>query len=523
MSIRPFPVLADAPDADKLREEARRRDVWFRLSGFFGALACALSFAAFDFSTPLIPIALIVIFMLPVLTWNVPRLMYLFLLPAVCLIELGDSGNPDEFFGKIPLFWNINTAVQMYTHSDFKAVPFSLLEFLFILAGSLSFVKAVFNRSLGFEIGTLLKPILIYEFFVFCSFGHGIMTGGDFKISLQETRAQFYFLFAYLVAAHQVRTREQVNKSLWIFAICVAIKGATYVFRYFVTLRGLQIPDQGVGSHEEAFFFGAYTVLLIVLPLCGVEKKLQKAMWLMLPLVIVGNMVTNRRAGTAGLAVSLVMLFPAAWVCFPLRRKIIVTSALSIIVAFSIYYPIFRNKTGMFSLPARAFKTQFEPDSNSERDRSSNDYREAENACLMATIKESTTTTLFGYGYGKRMKHVANIVDLTKLYEWWDILPHNQILWIWMRTGLCGFLAFWMLIGAIHFEIGKVLRRPKSDAHDKAIAMFVLIILANLIMFGMLDLQLSNYRDMLFAGLFVGILGGYLARKRQNDPEAEKL
>jgi hypothetical protein len=520
MSIRPFPILADAPDTLKLRDEAKRRDVWFRLAGFFGALACALSFIAFDYASPLIPIALILVMLLPVLTWNIPRLMYLFLLPAVCLIELGDSGNPDEIFGKIPLFWNINTAIQIYTRADFKALPISLLELLFLLAASLSFVKAVFHKSVGFQVGTLLKPILIYEFFVLISWVNGIMTGGDFKISLQETRAQFYFLFSYLIAAHQVRTREQINKSLWVFAFCVAIKGATYVFRYFVTLRGLQIPDQGVGSHEEAFFFGAYTVLLIVLPLCGVEKKLQKAMWLMLPLVIVGNMVTNRRAGTAGLTVALIMLFPAAWLCFPQRRKVIVTTALTFMIAFSIYYPIFRNKTGMFSLPARAFKTQFEPDTNNERDRSSNDYREAENACLMATIKQSTTTTLFGFGYGKRMLHVAQIADITKLYEWWDILPHNQILWIWMRTGLCGFLAFWMMIGSIHFEIGKVLRRPKSDAHDKAIAMFVLIILANLIMFGMLDLQLSNYRDMILSGLFVGILGGYLARKREGDEEA---
>jgi hypothetical protein len=518
MSVRPFPVLADAPDAVRLRDEAKRRDIWFRLSGFFAALACALSFAAFDFASPLVPIALILALLLPILAWNVPRLTFLFLLPAVCLVELGDSGNPDEIFGKIPLFWNINTAVQVYTKANFKGIPFSLLEFLLILAASLSFIKAVFNKSVGFQAGTLFKPILVYEFFVLCAWAHGIMTGGDFKISLQETRAQFYFLFAYLIAAHQVRTREQVNKSLWVFALCVALKGAVYVFRYFVTLRGLQIPDQGVGSHEEAFFFGAYTVLLIVLPLCGVEKKLQKAMWLMLPLVIIGNMVTNRRAGTAGLAVSLLMLFPAAWVALPQRRKLIVTTALSFIVGFAIYYPIFRNKTGMLSLPARAFKTQFEPETNSERDRSSNDYREAENACLMATIKDSTATTLFGFGYGKRMKHVANIVDLTKLYEWWDILPHNQILWIWMRTGLCGFIAFWLMIAAIHFEIGRVLRREKSDTHDKAIAMFVLIILANLIMFGMLDLQLSNYRDMLFSGLFVGVLGGYLARKREGEP-----
>jgi hypothetical protein len=519
MSTRPFPVLADAPDARKLRDEAQRRDVWFRMAGLFGALACALSFAAFDFASPMVPLVLVLVVLLPVLVWNLPRLPYQFLLPAVCLIELGDSGNPDEFFGKIPLFWNINTAIQMYAHVDFKGIPFSLLEFLLILAAALSFVKAVFNRNMNFDVGTLIKPIIIYELFVLASWIHGIMTGGDFKISLQETRAQFYFLFAYLIAAHQIRTREQVNKSLWIFVLCVALKGAVYVFRKFVTLASLPIPDQGVGSHEEAFFFGAYTALLIVLPLCGVEKKLQKVMWWLLPLVVIGNMTTNRRAGTAGLAVSLMMLFPAAWVCLPNRRKLIMTTALSFIIGFSIYYPIFRNKDGMFALPARAFKTQFEPEANTERDRSSNDYREAENACLMATIKESTATTLFGFGYGKRMMHVANIVDLTKLYEWWDILPHNQILWIWMRTGLCGFISFWLMIASVHFDIGKVLRFKNSDTHDKAIAMFVLVILANLLMFGMLDLQLSNYRDMLFSGLFVGILGGYLSRKRGSTDE----
>ena len=518
MSIYATPSPVASPDAGHFRAEVRKRDRQFRIGGALLAVLCATSFAALDFVSPLVPLVLVACLLVPVLVWNLPRLPYEFLLPAVCLVELGDSGNPDELFGKIPLFWNVNTIFQFYAQIDFKAIPFSLLEFLLILTGVLSFVKAVFYRSLRFEVGTLFKPILVYIVFVAAGWVNGIATGGDFKISLQEVRSQFYFLIAYLIASHLVRTRKQISGSLWVFALCVALKGAIYVFRKFVTLAGQEIPDQGVGSHEEAFFFGAYTVLLIVLPLASIEPKLQRWMWLFLPLVVVGNMVTNRRAGTAGLVVSLLLLFPSAWVCLPDRRKLIATVALVLSGISLVYYPLYKNKTGLLSVPARAAKTQFEPDSISERDRSSNDYREAENACIMGTIKISPLTTLIGFGYGKRMLHVASIADITKLYEWWDILPHNQILWVWMRVGSLGFLAFWLMIGSILFEIGRVLRWKNAEPYDKAIAMFVLIILANLLMFGMLDLQLSNYRDMLFSGLWVGILGGYLSRRRAENP-----
>ena len=37
--------------------------------------------------------------------------------------------------------------------------------------------------------------------------------------------------------------------------------------------------------------------------------------------------------------------------------------------------------------------------------------------------------------------------------------------------------------------------------------MIGLLVTAMLIVFGLLDLQLSNFRDVLFAGLWVGVLG----------------
>ncbi len=499
-------ALHNPPSADDYVRSARRRARIFLVGGLAFALLVGGTFAAFAADYPFLPLALLVVLLTPVLLWRFPRLALYITLAAACLFELGIVTDPngipypDSLTDRVPLFWNVNTIFQVYAHTDFKGIPLNLFEVFILIAGACSVVRAVYTRTTNLRGGPLLLPIGVYTGFVLLGWMNGVLTGGDFKISLQEVRSQLYFGLAYLMAVNIVRTRRDLRAVIGITVGCIGVKALLLSFRRFVTLHGQPLPDQGVGVHEEAFFFDAFALLLLTLVLCKALPRLRRWMWVLLPFVEIANLALNRRAATAAMLIVVPILLAAAYQALPERRRGILTFAVCLTVGFSIYYPLFKNTSGTLGQPARAIQSNFAPDA---RDASSNAARDAENANLMATIK---TFPVQGYGYGRPYFHVVQMADISTIYALEDYIPHNQILWVWERVGSFGFLAFWMMIAAILIFAGQTLRAPDADSLTRAVAIFALLTTVLLVVFGLLDLQLSNFRDVLFAGIWAGVL-----------------
>ena len=494
------------PTAEDYAAAARARTRWFLLGGGLLAGLVAAAFVAFGLDNIFLPIALLVVVLTPIFLWRFPRLVLYETLVAACLFELGIVMGPDgqqfsdSLTDRVPLFWNVNTIFQAYAHVDFKGVPLNLFEIFILIAGVCSCLRAVYSQNTRLRGGPLLLPVSLYMAFVLMGWVNGILTGGDFKISLQEVRPQFYFGLAYLLAVNIVRERRHLLTLLWITVACIGLKAVLLTFRRYVTMHGLPLPDQGVGSHEEAFFLDAFLLLLAALTLCRALPRLRWVMWSLVPFVVLGNLALNRRAATAALIFVVPLLFLAAYQALPERRRVVAVLGVTVAIAFSIYYPLFKNSDSTFAQPARAVKSNFEPDA---RDASSNASRDAENIDLMATIKSAP---LQGYGYGRPYFQIIPLPEITKVYELEPFIPHNQILWIWERVGTFGFLAFWMMISSILIFAGQALRAPGADGVIKAVCILAMLTTSMLVIFGLLDVQLSNFRDVLFAGIWAGAL-----------------
>lgn len=493
------------PTVEDYEMASRRRSNRFLLGAAVLAIAVTAAFVGLGLDNIFLPLVVLIAFLVPILLWRFPGLVFYFVLFSVCLIETSQIDThtggiyADSLTDRVPIFWNVNTILQIYGHVNFKGVPLNLLEVLLVIAGLCALVRSAYTKTAKLQAGVLFWPVAIYMVFVAAGWVNGMMTGGDFKISLQETRSQFYFGVAYLMAVNMVHDRKKILTALWVIVVCVGLKGVLLTYRRYVTLHGLPLPDQGVGAHEEAFFFDAFIILLLSFSLCGTFSKMRWTMLALLPFVVLGSLACNRRAGTAAFIIIIPLLVLAAYQALPERRRLIAILSVVGVIAFMGYYSAFKNSDNILAQPARAINSQFNPDA---RDASSNAYRDAENADLMATIRSAP----LGYGYGKRMLHAVQIADISGMYEWWDIMTHNQVLWVWMRVGTFGFLSFWMMISAILICAAQIIRSQWADKEVKSLAIAGMLIVGSLMIFGLLDLQFSNFRDMLFAGLWSGII-----------------
>ena len=501
-----LPVLSDMPSAEQYAAASRARAYWFLLGGAVLAALAASTFVGFGLDNIFLPIAILIGVLMPIFLWRFPRFILYLTLAAACLFELSFVITPqgeiyqDALTDRIPFFWNVNTMLQYYAHVNFKGIPLSLFEVFILIAGVCSCLRAVYTQNTNLRAGPLWLPIGVYMAFVLMGWVNGMMTGGDFKISLLEVRSQLYFGLAYLMAFNLIRERKHLLTFFWIIVPCIAFKGVLLTFRRYVTMHGMPMPDQGVGAHEDAFFMDAYMLLLLSLSLCKVLPRLRLVMWSLLPFVLLGDLVLNRRAATAALIFVVPLVLMAAYQALPERRRFVVVLGVILSVGFSIYYPAFKNSDSIFAQPARAVKSNFEPDA---RDASSNASRDSENLDLMTTIKSAP---LQGYGFGRPFFQIVPMSDVTAVYELEPYIPHNQILWIWERVGTFGFLAFWMMISAILIYAGQTIRRTDVDDLTKAIGIFAMLLIAMQVIFGLLDLQLSNYRDILFTALWTGAM-----------------
>jgi len=495
--IDPSPIL---PDNEEFAAYHQRRVHLFTLLTCVLAFLSAIAYLVVGSGSLIMPFVLLIILAILIVLWHYPSATFYLLFTATLLFETAVSNKPDAIVEKVPFFLNINTMVQTYAHADFKALPINIPEVLLFITACMAGIHAAFNRHGKILLGPLCWPIFAYICFVTIGWMNGMATGGDFKISLQEVRPQFYFFIAYLMAFNIVRTPRHLLRLYWIMALCIGLKGIIYTIRRNTVFAGMALPDQGVGSHEEAFLFDCFIMLLVVMSFCGLHKRLKTAMWFLLPFVVMGNLATNRRAGTAAFILVFPILLLAAHRVLPKRRKLISAFSLAVAILGPIYYFTFRHSESMLAQPARAIASQFEAN---PRDASSNAYRDAENADLMATIH---LAPIQGYGYGKRMLHVAPIADISKEYDWWDIMTHNQVLWVWMRVGSFGMFSFWMMVSAIIIQACRNIRDETASTEVKAVSIFGMLVICMLMFFGLLDLQFSNYRDMLFGGFCAGMI-----------------
>lgn len=347
----------------------------------------------------------------------------------------------------------------------------------------------------------IVRPYLAYIAVVGVAELHGLASGGDFNISLWEMRPQLYAFLIYVMAATLLRERRQFLVVAGIFVAGAAIKAAIGYNRYFFTLHQ-DLGNAGYFlAHEESYFLALLLIATVAACIWYWRPKLVIPMVLFSPVVFVVLLENRRRAAILALwgGLAVVMLL-AVWFERPIRKRLIVITAVAVLALGGFMAANWNQEYGLAAQLVRPVHSILgEPD---QRDYSSNLYRDNENANLIATYR---TNIPFGIGFGLPMLVIYPMADISQAYPFWQYIPHNSLLWVAMTMGLLGMAAFLALVGTSLIEAIS-LARTRTDPFIRGFAAFAVAAIVAELVVGFGDLQLENYRNMIFFGAMLGMI-----------------
>jgi hypothetical protein len=343
-----------------------------------------------------------------------------------------------------------------------------------------------------------LWPLALLFFgWMLVSFATGLARGGDFLPALWEVRALVYFGLLYFFVPQIIRTKEQIKTLFWICIGTISIKAFQGIER-FVRL-GFTFNDYpALTSHEDAAFFVTIVVLFIGLVLYGGHSQQRRVLrYLLIPLIL-GFIVAQRRSAFGSMGLALIAIFLLVGRAERLRMLRFVTP---VIVMLAIYLAAFWNSESQLGTPAQLIKASFSNDKETAGEKYySNLYRVVERYNLASTVQRAP---IQGIGFGNRFDTPVPLAAIS--FPLWDYIPHNEILWMLVKTGAIGFFAFWLFLNSFIVR-GSSLFRRLQDPYLKAICAVSVIAIMNQVFVSYFDLQLTFHRNMVYLGVLMGVL-----------------
>ena len=371
------------------------------------------------------------------------------------------------------------------------------IEILLLVTAGAWLAHGLMRRNLSFRGGSLGRAVLVFAIMLVFGVLRGLAQGAVFNFAFWESRFLFYIVICYMLASNLIRTRSQVQ---WLMAMVViggTLSGLDGAWRKFALIDAglLGTAQESWYSHESPVFWG-----LVIMLMCA-RLAFGGSIWqrVVLPFgVIVAGftmLVSERRAGyiavmIAFLAFTLLLL--------AVKRKAFWILAFPVILAGAVYLPVFWNNTSPIGQPARAVRSLKDPD---PRDAASNLSRDLEAVNVRATIASSPLT---GIGFGRPFLQVVVIPDISS-FPFWNFEAHHGILWVWMKIGIVGFVAFFaVMCGGL--SRAATLARKLKDPEARVFAVLAMSAICMSLAFCYVDLGLTETRIPILLGTTLGTL-----------------
>lgn len=352
------------------------------------------------------------------------------------------------------------------------------------------------------KLGPIFWPFAALLICVAIGVAHGLSTGGDPKTVVLEIRPFWYLFLTYLLAYNLVTQKRHALGLLWITVLGTFLKALQGTYIVFALLGGHVSGQNEIMAHEQSFFF--VLVLLIIL-MSIMFGRMRALMWIALlstPFLLIALVANNRRADYVAFLIAVVGVWLFALIVRPQQRAGLIWTAVIVGALFSGYVLAFQHSSGAIGSVAHAVISVVHPSASDVRDIASNYYRDIENFDLKYTERQSP---IIGYGFGKPFLQPIVLPNISGLDPYYLYIPHNTLLWVWMRLGPPGFAALWYLVAAFIIRAG-LMARTLRDPDLRFVAIYAIGAMLMEIPLAYGDYQLFFYRNIMYLGLLMGIV-----------------
>jgi hypothetical protein len=466
------------------------------------AMVTGIAFAQLIFGNA-IAVAVLCAVIVAGIVWTKPWTGVIILGIAATVIEqfsLVAEGTFSDGTDRIPFFQSLNAAAGL---GGIYATPFEL--FLALLL-AVWLIKGFATRSLHLPRTKLTFWIGAFALIVAFAWVHGVATGGSFQDALLELRPWLYLAVAFVASSQLIKEKKHLRVFIAVMALGIGIKAIQGVLTLVLHWG---VRPQAILAHEESFFFGVFIGVLAGLWILPIKGRLRIMMTALFPFVLVADIANQRRTAWAIAGAVLIIVFVLAFIAVPERRKTIAVFAVVGMVLGGIYWLKFSNDPGLLGQPARAVLSQLAP---TARDDASNQYRAVENVDLGIAIRLAMP---FGSGFGHPIPQFVPNVNISNVDTFITYLPHNTVLHVWLRMGIFGIIAFWMVIGLGIISAINVIRRRPSEI-TLLISVTLVVVLVGYVIQGFFDMGLYWFRIAIAVGCLLGAFEA--ARRFEGNP-----
>jgi hypothetical protein len=392
-----------------------------------------------------------------------------------------------------------------------KSLIFSPLETYIVLTYLSWLGRAWIRRKIEWRTGPLFWPMLIFTSFITFGLGYGLSRGGSVNVALWETRSIYYLPAMLILTTNLLHKRTDISALLWVIASALFVGGVSGVWFVATTLKFDIRSVESIAEHGFSIRANTFFIMLIAVWMFRGTSIKRIVLPLMSPFVLITYFANQRRAGYITIAVALLIV---AIVLYRENRRAFWLIVPIACVCGAVYLAAFWNASGSLGAPARAIKSVVVQDAGNSRDNASNTYRIVEDANIMFTIK---TTPLTGIGFGKQFYIVYPMPDIS-FFIWWQYITHNSIMWMWMQTGVGGFISMLFLIGYTITNGLRVLWRMPSDNMSVAALTAVLYVMMHFI-YAYVDMS-WDIQSMVYIGVMIGLINSleHIAARQEQQP-----
>jgi O-antigen ligase len=301
-------------------------------------------------------------------------------------------------------------------------------------------IRQIADPTWRFIRGRMFWPIATFTAFVVFGYLRGIASGGDRRIAVFEGRALFYVIIVYVLITNLLSTRRQYVRLVMTALVAVAIQ-SIFSLTYYRSLPGSERAAlESLGEHSATIPMNALLILLIGSLIFKCSRWIRWTSFLLAIPIGWAYILSQRRAAMVALFVGVFILI---CILYQRRRRAFWFVAPATLFVGLGFVLATWNAQGAIGLPAQAVKTVLFPDQLADADTSSDLYRQLEAANIYYTIQQNR---IFGIGFGQKFLQPIPMPDIS-FFEFWEYIPHNNVLWIWVKMGFFGFAALLYLFG----------------------------------------------------------------------------